>query len=176
MNRPLIVIMLQSGKLITRGPVVLLARRLQAIVRIGYDGEMHEETLQMIDAYLIAGREAIGEFFAAYPNLTNILQWRSRGISREGILPSGRTYSFHGIGCRFDKDGKEVDIDFGPNGVTNGFDAWRILQCWKSSGHHTSQSLEAIQIDLDELLAKGKVSKQKDRSLYFLSPARDSQD
>ncbi len=35
-------------------------------------------------------------------------------------------YNFHGMGCYFEFDGGTIDVDFGPGGRCDGFDAYRL--------------------------------------------------
>ena len=130
---------------------------------------MTPEIRKMIDVYLAVGAEAIRDLQQSFPLLKNMFDRRKLGIPREGTLPSGRTYSFHGIGCRFELNETTVDIDFGIGGETNGFDAWRLYACWKSLGNATDLSLEEVKSGLDEMRADGQLSQQNDRSLYFLA-------
>jgi hypothetical protein len=124
---------------------------------------MKPEISEIIDFYLNAVAEAIGELRRTYPVLDNLLDRRRLGIPREGTLPSGRTYLFRGFGCRFELNGISVDIDFGKNGETNGFDAWRLHQCWTSYGRATNLSWLDIKSELIDLCNAGEIVQQRSK-------------
>src|SRR5689334_16822660 len=46
-------------------------------------------------------------------------------IPKEGTV-GAVAFTFHGVGCRGTLGTIEVDFDFGPDGRTDGFDAWRL--------------------------------------------------
>src|SRR5438067_5207775 len=71
----------------------------------------------------------------SYP-MTDLLRASRKGeLQKEGDLPAiGATYSFHGIGCRFQVGTSVVNIDFGPDGRHDGFDAWRLWLFADSQG------------------------------------------
>ncbi len=85
------------------------------------------DVLQLIADYQRAARVAVGGL-KRQTGTSNLLRaWKSEKISRSGRLvePHGR-YSFHGVGCRFEISGRIIDIDFGPAGRHDGFDADRL--------------------------------------------------
>jgi hypothetical protein len=47
-------------------------------------------------------------------------------IPRQGTLPGDCHFAFHGVGCRFATPSTKLDVDFGPAGRCDGFDAWRL--------------------------------------------------
>ena len=51
---------------------------------------------------------------------------RSRSIPRTGETPDGIEFRFHGAGCWMTDGDTTVDIDFGPDGTIDVFDAWRL--------------------------------------------------
>lgn len=52
--------------------------------------------------------------------------WACNGIAQSGVLGRGVKYFKHGYGCAVHLEGGTVDFDFGADGETNGFDAWRL--------------------------------------------------
>ena len=121
----------------------------------------------LIREYRDAVRESFAELLVAYPSYRMVPM--DRKIPRRGTLPSGREYSFHGIGCRFEKDGIVADMDFGPDGRIGGFDAWRLHIFAESRGDKII-TLEEIQSSLDALQIAGEITKcgpESFSSLYF---------
>lgn len=109
---------------------------------------------QLICEYSAEVAEAFRELHATYPSVE--IRPLNRTIPRRGTLPSGRTYSFHGIGCLFELQDVVVDMDFGPDGRIDGFDAWR-LNLFAESRDQPEWTLDALGNALAELLRDGKV-------------------
>jgi hypothetical protein len=96
-------------------------------------------------------------------------------IPREGKLADGAEYSFHGVGCLVDDGKVSVDFDFGPNGRSDGFDAWRLKnfadQVAPDSGFDRLESMEAA---LSELERQGVVCNPRwppSKHLYYFTDA-----
>jgi hypothetical protein len=47
-------------------------------------------------------------------------------VPKDGDLPNGASFSFHGIGCYFEFENGAIDVDFGPNDKCDGFDFYRL--------------------------------------------------
>eukprot|EP00456_Euglypha_rotunda_P009980 TRINITY_DN1238_c0_g1_i1.p1 TRINITY_DN1238_c0_g1~~TRINITY_DN1238_c0_g1_i1.p1 ORF type:complete len:136 (-),score=4.21 TRINITY_DN1238_c0_g1_i1:160-567(-) len=123
---------------------------------------------RLIHDYSTAVRESLADLLATYPTYRMIP--RDLQIPQRGILPSGRTYKFHGIGCRFVKHGIVVDMDFGiVDGElrTDGFDAWRLRTF--ASSCHDLLTVDEIQSGLDKVHVSGEIIKavQEYSGLYF---------
>lgn len=121
----------------------------------------------LIRDYSNAVRESFDELLVVYPSFD--MRPRGLNIPRSGTLPSGREYSFHGIGCRFEKDGVVTDMDFGPNGRIDGFDAWRLNIFTESKGD-AKTTIDLIQASLNSLEKVGEVVKFRSSlcsHLYF---------
>ncbi|AKV02707.1 hypothetical protein AKJ09_09370 [Labilithrix luteola] len=82
---------------------------------------------------------------------------RASPTARTGELPNGARYEFHGVGCRYSSSTFVVDFDFGPDGRTDGFDAWRLALFAETQGAEFSQSLAEIDSDLHQLMKEGAV-------------------
>lgn len=121
----------------------------------------------LIKDYLAATSEAVGELRKAYPLLVNLLDRRQLDIPQGGTLPSGRKFWFHGIGCRFELTGVVVDMDFGSNGETDGFDAWRVYSFFKGQGGEIKITLFEVENALTLMLVAGELVRQEGRSLLF---------
>jgi hypothetical protein len=126
-----------------------------------------DDVHNLIRDYSAAVRESFADLLGTYPSYGMVP--RDSRIPRRGTLPSGRIYSFHGIGCRFEKDGIVADMDFGSDGRTDGFDAWRLHIFAESIGDEIV-TIEEIQSALDALQIAGEITKggpESFSSLYF---------
>ena len=101
-------------------------------------------------------------------------------IPQRGILDEQQSisYSFHGIGCCVEFGTVVVDFDFGPNGRSDGFDAWR-LQLFAESMPQYRQfaNLDYIQSHLTDLYDRGVIRKFDDvvgsHLYFFVEPEND---
>ena len=83
-------------------------------------------------------RELIADYLASVATAVRLLResgfeapktnlaWACNGAQHVGKLKSGIKYFKHGFGCRVILPIGEVDFDFGDQGQTDGFDAWRL--------------------------------------------------
>lgn len=133
--------------------------------------------LSIIDRYLqnvgCAVSSARGEF-----GCENLLAARRSGtIPKSGVLRDGWNFNFHGVGCRFEREASAVDVDFGPFGRSDGFDAWRIWRfAQESLGMHDLE-LAQVSAELAALKTSGTVvapSWDPSPHLYYLSEAVDA--
>ena len=112
----------------------------------------------LIDEYQVAARRVASALRVGFGR-DNLLRARRSGeIPKEGVI-SGIEFSFHGVGCRATVDGVEVDFDFGPNGRTDGFEAWRL---WRFAQQNPQkypqfQRLEDVQAALERLARSGEI-------------------
>jgi hypothetical protein len=125
---------------------------------------MSQPIVELIRAYNSAAEDAVRELRSSYPPFRDAMSLKQAEIPRQGTLASGRTFSFHEIGCCFEKDGVEVDVDFGPNGRSDGFDAWRLHRFSANVGQ-THLTYYQIQIALDEMLRAGEIVKSDPEQL-----------
>ena len=61
-----------------------------------------------------------------------------------------------------------VDMDFGLNGETDGFDAWRVYSFFKGQAGETKVMLFEVENALIQMLNAGELVRQEGRSLLFL--------
>jgi hypothetical protein len=135
--------------------------------------------------YQRAVRESIQELCAVYPAFDRREFARSPEptIPHAGTLPSGRTFSFHGFGCYFQCGQVVVDVDFGPDGRIDGFDAWR-LSLFAKSLNVADVDHKRLKELLRELERKGEIESPPRNSetwvvgsdLYFWTGALAAQD
>lgn len=82
---------------------------------------------------------------------------RAGTVPKSGVLSDGWSFSFHGTGCRFERDSSVVDVDFGPLGRCDGFDAWRLWQFAQESLGSHEHELAEVEAELNELELNGTV-------------------
>lgn len=137
---------------------------------------MPNNIVLLIDAYLAAVHEA-AEAVKSHLNTSDPLMAVHENLSlRRGMIDSATEYAFHGFGCLVTRGGKSVDFDFGPNGTTGGFDAWRLLMFAREDvvGFKLWQTEESIQTELQRLHDEGMVDLPRtppSTHLYYLSTA-----
>ena len=81
--------------------------------------------------------------------------WHQKRIPERGVLSDGTEFFFHGIGLCVERSGVCVDFDFGPDGETDGFDAWRLWLFAQARvrEHPQLQELDRIELVLGALVA-----------------------
>jgi len=88
---------------------------------------------------------------------------------REGILPSGATFSLHGIGCRFERpDGTVVEVDLGPRDRLDGVDAWRLFEFAQSTHRKDFGRMEEVEGALKVATLNGELQKCDDPPWHHL--------
>ena len=108
-------------------------RKLATIASVSDDSKS-SDILQLIVDYQRAARAAVVGLKRQSGSSNPFHAWRAGKLRQSGrlIQPRGK-YSFHGTGCRFEIGGRNVDVDFGPSGRHDGFDAWRLQQYAESA-------------------------------------------
>src|SRR6185503_20036599 len=89
----------------------------------------------------------------------DLLTARRRGeIPKNGVI-NGVEFSFHGAGCLGTVEKIEVDFDFGPDGRTDGFDAWRLWNFAKQkpATYPQFQQQEDVEAALGMLARSGEI-------------------
>ncbi|MCA9587633.1 MAG: hypothetical protein KC657_20040 [Myxococcales bacterium] len=94
-------------------------------------------------------------------------------IPREGVLDEHTSFRFHGVGFEFRCRGVGVEVDLGPDGRCDGFDAWRLsLFAEQSPELARSWPLARVEAGLEALLNAGVVHEPKwspsPHLLYFV--------
>lgn len=80
----------------------------------------------LIHEYLRAVKSLASRLAAEYGVPDLLTGRRSRAIPRTGETSGGIEFRFHGAGCWMSDGDTVVDIDFGPDGAIDVFDAWRL--------------------------------------------------
>jgi hypothetical protein len=108
--------------------------------------------LQLIANYQGSARATVAEL-QNIARTNDLLSARRRGkLPRTGRLPEpGGRYSFHGVGCRFEVAKRVIDVDFGPDGRHDGFDAWRLEKFADSAFEWSQLSARDIESGLKHL-------------------------
>jgi len=113
---------------------------------------------------------------------TNETLLRSRRINlipQHGYLPEGISFSFHGIGCYFEFENGEIDIDFGPNDRCDGFDSYRLynfLEQTKKESYLELHNKTIFQKEFDSLISEGVIVQSEDQvasHLFYLKNKND---
>lgn len=88
---------------------------------------MLNQLLNLIVEYIKTAQYCCGILRENIPDGIPILgAYRQKVITKNGKI-KGLTYNFHGVGCYFEfEDGREINIDFGPNDRCDGFDLYRL--------------------------------------------------
>jgi hypothetical protein len=131
-------------------------------------------------SYVAAVREAV-RALEDHLGTTALLEAVQRdGTLRVGALDSKTKYTFHGIGCRVEREGRTVDFDFRRRGESGGFDAWRL---WLFAAEDPTrfprlQELETVAAALRRLHAEQRMRKrsaeQVDTLFYLAGEKLDS--
>jgi len=100
------------------------------------------ELLKLIEAYLLSVSEAFTAFLDS--NLcdapTSRVNWAANGIPHKGTIAGGGTYQKLAYGLHISRNGQSVEFDFGKEGETHEFDAFRLTQFWNENNTHSNFS------------------------------------
>jgi hypothetical protein len=105
-----------------------------------------------------------------------LMAYRQKMLPKTGYLNELTNFDFHGAGCYFEFEGGSIEIDFGPNGRCDGFDAYRIHDFINSTlkwDNLIELTQENIAIYLEELFNEGIIMKfglYPNPDLYYLNP------
>lgn len=114
--------------------------------------------IMLINEYQVTVQRVVSALRAGFDR-DDLLTARRRGeIPKSGVI-SGIEFSFHGVGCLGTVDGVEVDFDFGPNGRSDGFDAWRLWNFAKQkpTTYPQFQQREDVETALEMLAHSGDI-------------------
>ena len=120
---------------------------------------MKSKVRELIDAYLITARRITAQMAAAY-RVENIWQaYLDRSIPKAGpVLTNGSgTYRFHGVGCQLKLGDVDIEIDFGPEGSVDGFDAYRLNYFALHTLGNDALDTVAIQREIANLHERGEL-------------------
>ena len=100
---------------------------------------MKQRLKQLIAEYVELVQRAHNLFAGKYSYGNLLVAYREKQIPKSGFLDTEKkiAYNFHGIGCRIDFDGVEINFDFGPGGRHDGFDVWRLYSFAESSDRYS---------------------------------------
>jgi hypothetical protein len=114
--------------------------------------------LELIADYQRAARALVGALRQLAQTDDLLSAWHSGRIAESGRMELLKArYRFHGVGCRFEIGGRIVDVDFGPDGRHDGFDAWRLVEYANSAFEWQGMDQEQIESALNRLKASGAV-------------------
>ncbi|WP_434588931.1 DUF6896 domain-containing protein [Streptomyces sp. A5-4] len=114
-----------------------------------------EYVLDFVSA-LTSVRQSMVTSYPALRTLSDMIPLvRRGGMDRRGISRDGVGYAVHGIGCRMaDQRGREVDVDFLPDG-SEVFDDWRVIRFIESLDDGLDISREDVLSSCRELVRGG---------------------
>jgi hypothetical protein len=98
--------------------------------------------------------------------------YRTEGIPKEGVIGEDVYYNFHGVGCYFELPNTTIDVDFGPDGRCDGFDAHRLRDFQESfPNKYLFLTKEVFEKCFTELILTGVIHNPKwspSEHLYYL--------
>lgn len=118
-----------------------------------------EQVRKLISQYQEVARRATHELQANHH--AEIRPW---GVVIDGrraksgcLSATGGSFRPHGIGCAFDFDGWTIDVDYGPDGRCDGFDAWRLALFSESNTGVPKLKEDSIKAVLEHWEAAGEI-------------------
>jgi len=93
------------------------------------------DLLNLIRDYIACSKyfcATLKEFYGIH-NESLLRARRKNLVPKEGQLPDGVYFNFHGIGCYFEFETGAIDVDFGPDDRFDGFDFERLVNFIKMS-------------------------------------------
>jgi hypothetical protein len=96
--------------------------------------------------------------------------WHRNEFPQRGRLRDGSEYQFHGIGCSVEQGEVDLDFDFGADGRTGGFDAWRL---WRFATQFPDrypnfQQRHVVELAIQSMVSEGAVCTSEFGSLLYL--------
>lgn len=88
--------------------------------------ELQQRVESLIDRYITVASECIENLLDIIEGTHPLHAWKLGELPQAGVLPNGTRYRLHGIGCRFETNTLEFDVDFCTETQQIGFDAWRL--------------------------------------------------
>jgi len=124
-----------------------------------------ELTLGLIKDYISCAEYMCGALRDEYPsNETFLRARRTNIIPKNGDLPGGVHFDFHGGGCYFEFENGSIDVDFGPDDRCDGFDFYRIkdfLVDTKKDIYKKLHDNEQLKREFEDLILKGEIVNPK---------------
>lgn len=130
---------------------------------------------EAIHAYQKAVEESLAAFETDVGRRDILRACIEKAIPRRGSLPTVGQYQIHDIGCWVERNGVEVDFDFGPDSRSDGFNPWRIGIFTKQfpESYPGLQNADSVKSAFLGLEMKGVVERLYDDSnLYFFTDSR----
>src|SRR5262249_32871108 len=106
---------------------------------------------ELITKYSATAADVVAQFRQDCGQDDLLRAWRSRVLTQDGTMPSGLKFCFHGCGCYFERGFLKIDVDFGPDGRCDGFDAWRLSLFAKENSLGRDWTFESVQAALNQL-------------------------
>jgi hypothetical protein len=131
-----------------------------------------DDVRYLIQEYQKAAMELTALMQETYGVQDLFLAYRNAELPLSGVLqkPDKGTYKFHGGGCYLKLGRQRVDIDFGPNGAVDGFEAGKLLRFSQETLNSNLFTYESLRNALREMLEGGELvypEAPPNRQLYF---------
>ena len=132
---------------------------------------MNVQITELINKYLDTIAVCVSKLEKEYGRNDLLTAYREKEIPKEASI-NGVNFEFHGVGCYFEHQEIECDMDFGPRNRTDGFDAWRLSKFAKQFKEFNCYADEnTVQNELTALEMLGKIKKFNEppkENLYYL--------
>jgi len=137
-----------------------------------------QNVLNLIKDYISCSQYMCG-CLKEYYNITGTTLLAARRnpelIPKEGRLPDGIYFKFHGGGCFFEFENGEIDVDFGPDDRCDGFDFYRLkdfLLYTKKSVYEELINEAVLKVEFENLIRNHVIYNPKwhpGTDLYYLT-------
>lgn len=146
---------------------------MAAVERTGRRNTMTKNISKLISDYLDAANDVASQMKSTYGIDDLWSAYVGGHLPKTGAISKleGGTYRFHGAGCYFQFRDVQIDIDFGPHGSVDGFDAWRLVRFARETLGSEQFDLDSVKTELSRMNQSGELVKKLDwsRELYFLA-------
>ena len=130
---------------------------------------MQEQLTNLIDDYVAAAKRLFPRV-ASHLNIQlpiSNIEWSLSSVEEVGETPNGIKYWKHGFGLKMSDSRTIIDLDLGPRGEYDGFDAMRLSYFVNANNIQTSyKTHDEIEVALQEALKAKELTASWD--LYFL--------
>lgn len=122
--------------------------------------ELHIGLTDLIERYLVSVSEAYSAFLdtGLCDAPGSHIEWATNGIAHNGDIASGGHYQKLAYGLHIERNGQSVAFDFGQDGETHEFDAYRLSQYWGDNHRPTTvRSVRELETAFAEAVQNGVV-------------------
>jgi hypothetical protein len=142
--------------------------------------KLQEIMLDLIKDYIACAEYMCNILRDEYNIKSSLLRARRTNIiPKEGKLLEGSHFNFHGGGCNFEFENGSIDVDFGPNDRSDGFDYRRLynyLIDTKKDIYKELSDINILKMEFDNLILNGRIKNPEwhpNSYLFYLSERVD---